>query len=514
MNIDYTPTFATPKEWEGAEDDSTTIEFSALREIEKSISEQLPEYPVNVLPRILRGFIRTESDNIQVFPGMMAIPVFGTLATCVQGNYMINVREGFCEPLSLFTMIIADPSERKTSCISAATRPITTFEIEQNKKLDSKIKAERQQIEALENKAKALKRRKDFEAVTAIEAEIQQLKDNGTHRLRLTCDDVTNEALFRLMSENNGRIALVSGEPDIFGMLLGRYQRNTSLSLFLSPFSGEAVSNDRAGRDEAFIIDHPALSIVLASQSYTIEQITSNRELSGRGLLSRFLYGFFPYRERDMDGKPLDEQAVTDYNNLIHMLLADHQPEPVIITIDRNNTEMYELLNNYHKELEVSRKEYIDVRDWYGKCFGLMSRILGIIHIVNEFTEHGKVISRTVTTSEVRSAIEITRYFELHTRHAYRIVTRRDSEIEENAKYLWGKLTKLCKTASDKSDLPTITVTKLLRQARRFDKADQMIDSLNLLEDHGYIKQETFKAGNGATTKLVYVNPAALATNQ
>ena len=83
----------------------------------------LPAFPVDTLPDVIRNYVSAVAEHSQTAPDMAAVISLGVLATCLQGKYRIEGTPGYCEPLSLYTVVIAAPGERKSSVM----RDMTTF---------------------------------------------------------------------------------------------------------------------------------------------------------------------------------------------------------------------------------------------------------------------------------------------------------------------------------------------------------------------------------------------------
>lgn len=73
----------------------------------------LPAFPVDALPDVIRNYVSAVAEHSQTAPDMAAVISLGVLATCLQGKYKIEGTPGYCEPLSLYTVVIAAPGGAK-----------------------------------------------------------------------------------------------------------------------------------------------------------------------------------------------------------------------------------------------------------------------------------------------------------------------------------------------------------------------------------------------------------------
>ena len=81
---------------------------------------------------------------------MAAVISLGVLATCLQGKYKIEGTPGYCEPLSLYTVVIAAPGERKSSVMRDMTTFLYEYEQEYNKAHSMEIRENHLQRESME----------------------------------------------------------------------------------------------------------------------------------------------------------------------------------------------------------------------------------------------------------------------------------------------------------------------------------------------------------------------------
>ena len=84
----------------------------------------LPNFPIKDFPNKLREYIEAVAEELQVPIDMVGTGVLAILALCNQGKYVVQGKEGWLEPLNLYAINIARPSERKSPTITKITKPI------------------------------------------------------------------------------------------------------------------------------------------------------------------------------------------------------------------------------------------------------------------------------------------------------------------------------------------------------------------------------------------------------
>jgi hypothetical protein len=169
-------------------------------------------------------------------------------------------------------------------------------------------------------------------------------------------DDVTTEKLTQVLSDNDGRAAIISTEGGIFDTLAGIYTKNVNIDVMLKGYSGDPIKVDRIGRCSESVMD-PALTILLMAQPSVLSGLMKNDTFRGRGLTARFLYciptsyvGSRKYRSA-----PVPKEVRLAYETQIRNMLEDEYPkEPEIITLSPEADEMIEA---FAEELEPKLKD-------------------------------------------------------------------------------------------------------------------------------------------------------------
>lgn len=185
-----------------------------------------PPFPVGCLPPVLREMVELISETVQVMPEMPASVALSVLSLRLQGKAKISYSPFWSEELNLYILISASPGERKSPVFRALTAPIHKFTADHNDMY-------RQEILSCINEIKMLQTRLDREieknsgmgTVNAIQKELDSLEDK--HFLRLITSDTTAEALAALMSENDGRMGILSDEGGQFNIMAGMYNKGS-----------------------------------------------------------------------------------------------------------------------------------------------------------------------------------------------------------------------------------------------------------------------------------------------
>lgn len=466
----------------------------------------LPQFPVDAFPPAIRDYVLAVAETTQTPVDMAATAALAVLALCQQGKYRIKGKDDWIEPLNLFTVIVAEPSERKSAVINHMTGAVHRFEAEYNKQHSGAVERSRMEKRILEKQQRNLE-----EMVIKGKAQMEDLQDVAMQLanfrevmpMRLYVDDVTTEKLTSVLAENNGTAAIVSAEGGIFDMLAGIYTKNVNIDVFLKAHSGDDIRVDRIGRSSESI-SLPALTVLLAVQPTVLSGMMSNGVFRGRGLTARFMYCMPQSRvgERKYRTKPIPDEVSRCYEVLIRNLLQEETPKtPELI---RLSPEADKLLESFAGEVEGKLKnEYSDIPDWAGKLTGAVLRISGLLcRAANAHCSDFLDTSDSMIVSEetMAGAISVGRYFTEHSRAAYSLMGADD--LVKQSRYTLDAIMK--------NGLLEFSRRDIMRICRSFKKAEQVQPVLNHLADLGYVAlketEQTFGKGRPANPTYL-VNP-------
>ncbi len=476
-------------------------EFNELRTAEAEIGEHLPKFPVDCLPEVLRNYVVEVGESLQVPVDMPAVISLSVIALCVQGKYWITPKADWTEPLNLYTMIIADPSERKSSVFSELIRPIHAYEDERKKtekyelvKRDIQCKVLKADLKRLEEKIMSGKGNgSEQEEMIRKQMELEELEKKKS--MKLIVDDITPEALANIMAENNERIGIFSSEGGIVGMMEGRYNKHSNIDLYLKAFTGDPYSSNRMCRDGESL-SNPLITMALTVQPQVTSSMIKNEELNGRGLTARILYSFpeSMIGNRHFETDPISREAREAYAELVTRLLSINvEANDNIIYVSKDATHSAEKFFFY---LEPRIKnEYKHMSGWAGKIHGTTYRIAGLLHLAQYGAEAGRIELEEETMD---SAIAIGKYFVAHAKRVYEDLCHFDTDENQDADYLLSKIHSLAIEYTAKGVKVTqFTKRELWSKCRnRFSKVEKMEAGINELEKLGFIRTEKGKSGS------------------
>lgn len=477
-----------------------------------------PPFPLDVLPKWLGEFVETVATATQTPADMAAMLALTIVGACGAKIYKVSPRPGWMEPLNIYTLTIMDPGNRKSAVMSEMTSPLQEYEHALVEAEESTYRAGKAKRDAIEQalsiakssyaSAKAGKAKGNGPTTAELEANIEELSLEladmpEPHRPRLLCDDITVEKLAGIMAEQGGPMALFSAEGGFINTLGGRYsQGQSNFDLILKAHNGEVVRVDRVGREPDFI-KNPALSLGLAVQPEILKDLTAKREFRGKGLSARFLY-CIPSSyigKRAIDPAPVPDEVRSRFKSYIKQMLGVSFPmqdpdssETEVITLQEGARTVLKHFEAF-LEPQLARGGLLgNIQDWASKLAGAVVRIAGIIHI-SENIDGYMLHMKKITPQTMMGAVKVGNYLIEHAKIAFDIMgTNEDLELAQDV-LNW------INTEGKKSFTRRDIYSAL---HNNFQKATQVDAPLNILIDHGYIKECAAKRKD---QRIFLVNP-------
>lgn len=501
-------------------DSDSEITFSEFQPLEQPQTE-LPTFPADAIPEPIRKYVLSVAEAVQAPVDMVAIAVLSMFATATQGKFEIEVKSGWIEPVNLYCLVVADPSERKSPVLKEVEAPVFKWQAQENEKrrpeiIESaaKVKLLRQQLDSLQKAAANPTRKREVSVEEVVNKAKELDAAEEVHELQLVFDDVTPEALARAMQANDERAAIISAEGGLFGTLAGRYSDVPNIDLFLKSYSGEFYNTTRITR-EGESMEHPLLTIGILGQPQIISEIMQNTTLKGRGLFARFLYSLPVSRtgERVFDTVAVDSSARATYEKKLFDLFeaADMGSARTLHLSEAGKIQTKAWFNEVERRL-VS--DLAPIKEWAGKLVGNTMRTAALYHIMTWGMDS---FNHELSPETIAYAIQTARYFIEHAKAAFDLADYSETQEMADAKYIISRIVQ-----SDKSDKrgkthnpQFFTLREVMRLCKHFKTKEALLPGLTILEENGYIRTVTEKPKvTGRPTKKIFINPAWLATLQ
>lgn len=459
-------------------------------------------FPLKALPPVLRNMARAISVTTFTDVGMAGTAMLSAIGYCYSGMYRLAGKADHTEPPVLYSLIIAQPSERKSPVMHFIKEPFDSFESKYNKDHREEIYKAQQDKKALEARVKAME--KEDEPDTAAIAKLRVQADNirNISPIRIAVDDITPESLSIELSEN-GSLLMLSDEAGMLSNFNGKYSGGVpNLDLFLKAWNGEKYICNRVvrGRSE---IPRPYLSVAIAGQPYIWDNMMNDVAFRSSGLLARFILCFAESAvgHRRYDTAPIPIEIKNQYHDLIHQLLKGkkaHDGEETILHLSPKASDEYIAYCNNYIEQDI-KNSMCCCQDWGGKFHGLILRIACILHCADCCSRGVEPSEESVNHDTIVRSFDVAHYYRYQAIYGFS-VNAPDGNIVKAEKIIQMFKSKNIKQGL-KSELYHACRCNLFPTAKDFYLA------LDTLAEYRYIAYENVTAANNRPAQMVYVNP-------
>ncbi len=468
----------------------------------------LPAFPIDALPDALKDYVVDVAESTQTPIDMAGVASLAIMSIAMQPRYKVVGKSDWEEQLSLYCMIVAEPSDRKSAVFNQIIKVIQSFEADYNERHSIDVLKSQEEHSSLEKRYKKASKEYENGKITKDEYD-DAFNKYASHKvikpISLTLDDVTSESLTNEMESQDGCIALVSSEGGIFDILSGSYTNFPNIDIFLKGYSGDFIKVSRIGRPSLYV-KNPRLTILLTVQPKVLENVVNNGTFTGRGLSARFLYSVPKslVGSRRFETKPIDFDNRKRFSDLIHEILNEPKTVPKYITL---SDDAYLLLKDYYESFESRLvTDLKEIGGWAGKLVGNILRISALITRARNVRYDAFLYTPSTDDSaewmvqkeDMENAIRLGNYFLEHARYAFDFMD--DSTIKKQALNFLEKL--------KASKVNEISFRDACRTTKFMNKKDKATAVITLLVDNGYLreKQGTSRAHNRGT--IYEVNPA------
>lgn len=482
-------------------------------------------YPVESFPQIQRDYLEAVSENYHVDPAMAGMWTLVSYATAYQKVFTVSPDPSWDEQLSIWGILVADPSVKKSPVMNEYTKHIDIIQEEKNEALKPKILSWETRYEIAQAKAdqarKALRSPKESKSANRDEAKadlenalrtIKRLEDEKPYECILLAEDTTSEALIRTMSQQGGRITIMSDEKGALQTQAGKYNNQVAdVSFHLKAFSGSDASRNTM-KNGLITVQKAALSQGFAIHPEDMKDLLKNKDFARSGYLARCLITY-PIRKiaidsqgRPIHGKPIDPAVNAAFHEDLEQafcLSPQKVREDSFGGLAKKcaivfSEEAIPTWDAWIAEIERMKMDTDSntMLDWLGKAAGYTARIAALLHCMRMGRDSAAEI---IPESTIRDAIALMRYYIAGARRTFEPFEE-PSEIKD-ALYLWKKLHSFDKDKVTKRDLYKKNCH------RKFNEPGAMDSGLKTLWRYGYITMETPPSNGGRRpSTIIHIN--------
>ncbi len=231
-------------------------------------------FPLDVLPKKMRDIV-TEANTVLGFPkDYLAMSMLTAMSAAIGNTHKVEHMEGWQEYCIFFVALVGRPGANKSHPLSLAMQPLIDFDAEQS---------------AIFNEAM-----KRYEA--AMELPPKERAANGydtnptePRRIRFTMQDVTPEAVHRILSENPRGLCLYADELAAWFKNFNRYNNGSESEFWMSVFNHKVAMSDRKSSQSGVFIANPFLCVIGTIQPKVLGELAAGNR-NANGFMERFLF--------------------------------------------------------------------------------------------------------------------------------------------------------------------------------------------------------------------------------
>lgn len=468
--------------------------------------EELPDFPIEVFPTLLRDYIKAVAVQLKTNIDMPAMAMLGVLSTIFTRKYKFYLKEtNWHLDVNLYLLTLAMSGSNKTQVNNEIKFPLDIYEktLHQQQKSQiprfiNNIEVKNKEIEYLAKKLAQKPNEADLRKREELLKEIELLKKEISLPTVYLTGNTTLEKLFQIIYENNESLAIISDEfSELLNIILGKYSNKLDLELLLSCYDGVKIDRGREKLRELMVLNNPLLTIGAFTQPVVL---TDFRSMDGRGLAERFLISMPKNKYRKGLGVRVDEEIKESFkSNILSIIEKMSDKNHEVKYIELGDIALDDYVELYDKaEREQFRNDNPEVlKSWYAKFIAKLMKIITLLNTTKQMISYGKVDNTKLGKEDLSKAKKLYHYFELHAREAFGVV--KDNILEEDAKYLIKKVANIAK----KNGRMMVTKTELQQNTKRKFNRDEREELIEFLVDLNFIAIK--KRGN--RTEL-HLNPA------
>ena len=442
----------------------------------------LPDIPADTLPPVAARMVKEVAAETETPQALGLVTALGCMSIAVAGKAVVIPRDGWREPVNIYTIALSVPGTTKSPVLRKMSEPLREWESRAREEARPRIielRADRltqeQAIAAMRKKAARFRANGEMARYADAREEVIQaeaaLPEVPVEPL-LFVTDATPEALRAKLVEHEA-LGVLSDEGGIFDVVGGLYTGGAAnIDVLLQGWDRGSM---RVARGKEHVILRPWLTMCLLAQPSVLHSALTKKSFVGRGLLERFLIARPPHRLgfRLLDTTPTSSSATADWTRLINSMLdipREKNESPIQLSIEARAVWM-----DARRDIEVQQRPDGDLHHctgWASKAAGGMLRLAGLFHLAEN-------TSGTISDTNMERAVTLMAHFARHAADAFGFVepSIRDAIylVDVLRPHAGGQMTR----------------TELRRRikGREVSTLSRLNPALEELEERGYIRE-------------------------
>ena len=370
-----------------------------------------PEFPLDVLPKVVQEFIREAAASLPVPIDLIAAPVLACLGAAIGAHRAIQPKPNWTTRPALYVACIADPGSLKTPALTLAASPVFRQQ-DQYEQTYHEAMTRYEESQALHTRA--LDAHRKGKTDTLPPKPVQPILQ------RTWTADETTERLAGILRENPRGVVIVRDELSAWIKSFNQYKggKGADKQFYLSAWSGEPLAVDRQGK-EPVLVPHPFLSVVGCIPPDVLPDLDEdNRE---DGFLHRLLFVHpdpVPVRWTEMVLSDPVKQAYADLLGQLYALQPHPDGSPIVLGLSAPAKTLFVEWHDTHCAEQENPALPSLVQGAYAKLKGYAPRF-ALIHALasNPHAQH-------IEAESIGAAEDLVEYFKIQVQRVAPLLAR------------------------------------------------------------------------------------------
>jgi hypothetical protein len=367
------------EEFDTEDEEPAELEEDEHPEPEEAAPENItPKFPVDIFGPLWQEELETMQRASSAPVDYAAASLLTVGSALIANTRWAKVHEEWSEVPVLWTMLIGNPSARKSPALSLALNPLKKLETAWYSEWSKEMEVWEQAKEAAKLAKKAFEGEiKDLPAEAKIPAKPVLRR---THMM-----DATSEATVRLASENPRGLLAVRDELSGWYSSIDRYQTKggSDRSMWLEAYGGRAYTVDRIKNDGVPVrVQNLSVALLGGIQPERVKEITRS---ANDGLAARFI-PIWPDNVPFVMTREVGDLRLTElaYDRLSYLSMGE-DGHPVRVPLSE---EAFLRFKGYSENMMKANQEAEDAAELPSPLFGAFGKAGGHVLRVANVLEH------------------------------------------------------------------------------------------------------------------------------
>ena len=236
-------------------------------------SKKTNQSPIDILPSRLQAIIREANATLGFPVDYMAGAMLSAMAAVIGNTHHAEAMIGCA---ILFVALVGCPGVCKSHPLSYVMQPLIDHDAEKAAQFAEALKRYNAAMELLPKERIA---------------NGYDLNPVEPRRVRFMMQDVTNEAVHRILSENRRGLILMYDELAGWVKNFNRYNNGSESEFWMSVFNHKVAMSDRKGSQSGVFIRNPFLCVIGTIQPKVLTDLAAGNR-NANGFMERILYVF------------------------------------------------------------------------------------------------------------------------------------------------------------------------------------------------------------------------------